>query len=659
MKTVKNEKGYALFITVFIIVLFSILAVSLITIVLSGANKNTARENTMQAVELSDKGLEHIINQINYDLQSNIPEKGISEKQFNDLFNSILEKYKCPNEHSGEFPIKDNKNTETGTYKSCVEPSWDKDASMKEIEIHSFGEVNGKEKEFKTTVLMGSDGMPVPLKYVLSTNASEECINDDKNCINGEGNLFLHGGTTITGDMKVDRNLIISDKAYTPARVNEYIFTEAYWLDSILPAAIDSELELGESLYYYKSYNHSSGKQNKINYENHINMNHFNSNSNYIPYDIEDVDEVFLANHVPEIGSKQYFQDDIKITENIQEFQYGPNDHNVIEISSSDFDLLDILSLGDRVFRNIGNHHQRYLPLYGYHCAVELFDLCLTGKSYNGKFYLIGNNNNIHKFAVKQDLHIGVNFFELSNASLINRILGYVQGIKVNIHEGYDGQQGGLYVGGDLIIGSGLTSDLKASFTDPNLKVEINGNVFVNGDLTITDVDGNFNSIMYVNGDVTIDRSKIRSDNGSLIIFANGKINITKNRMFRNEPDVLKGFFYSKEGIEIFASASNLKIVGGLSAPKVVLNSIRGRAGIIGGNVLGNGITGRFEPAQRKNFGIFSMYYETKHNQLGKSSRLELEYDEEILNTYSDLSVDNKIYNVVEPAIITRDEIKN
>lgn len=48
MKILKSEKGYALFLTVLIIVLFGILTVSLLTIVMSGVSKNTIREDVTQ-----------------------------------------------------------------------------------------------------------------------------------------------------------------------------------------------------------------------------------------------------------------------------------------------------------------------------------------------------------------------------------------------------------------------------------------------------------------------------------------------------------------------------------------------------------------------------------------------------------------------------------
>lgn len=641
MHNIKSEKGYSLFLTVLIVVLFSILAVSLLAIVMSGTSKNMIREDFTQANELSEKGFQHIVNQINYELQQNILEKGVSETQFKSLFLSVLNKYKCPSTGE-EYPIIGT--GDTGAYQTCID-RWEDDATtetLKKVVIKSSGIVNEHVKTFETTVLMGADGLPVPLKYVLSTNASKECQEDMSKCTNGEGNLYLHGSSTIIGDMKVDQNLIVSDMVFTPARAEDYIIKEVYWLESQLPDAIDSEIKLGGSIYKYHLPNYlkkhsilQSKYREKINaYNSHINMNVFSS-AEY--EEVTNIKDAFF-NHAPEIGDKQYFQDDIKITENIESFKYHYSDSGVVQINSFDFKLFE----GHRTYKNINNNN----PLYAYFCTKGIIFDCLLNlnRTYTGKFYLVGNNNNIHKFAVTQDLHIGRELTDLFN-----------EGIKVKINDRH-GEQGGIYVGRNLIIGRGLTSNLESSVSEPNVNVEIDGNIFVNGDLTITGVDGKFHSIIYVNGDVTIDRSRFSGINkhgkeGSLIIFANGKINIVKNRLFKNEPDVLKGFFYSREGIEIYGSASNLKIEGGLSAPKIVINSIRGRAGI--GGLLG--VIKPFSPAQHYVFG----YYETADNQVGKPSRIQLEYDADILNTYSDLSVDPYIYNVVKPTIIDRKEVNS
>ena len=49
-------------------------------------------------------------------------------------------------------------------------------------------------------------------------------------------------------------------------------------------------------------------------------------------------------------------------------------------------------------------------------------------------------------------------------------------------------------------------------------------------------------------------------------------------------------------------------------------------------------------------------YYETKENQFGRQPRLQVEYDSSILETYSDLSIDNHVYNVIKPIVLEKIE---
>ena len=474
---------------------------------------------------------------------------------------------------------------------------------------------------------MGAEEVPVPLKYALSSTKSPACEEDSNECLDGEGNMFLHGGVSVEGDVKIDGDLIVSDMAYTPARAENYLIKEVYWLESVLPELEDTELELGGEIYkynvpqYLRKHSALQSKYNeKINaYNAHIARKDFTS-SEY--EQLSNINEAFYNNKGPIIEEKIVSQEDVDIDNAIEQMKYTNKESGVVEINSAAFKLFE----GHRTFKNINNQNK----LYGFYCAKGLIFECALNldRTYSGKFYLVGNNNNLHRFAIRQDLHIGRELFDIFN-----------EPIKVNIHDKND-ELGGIYVGRNLTIGRGLTSDLEAATKDPNIIVEIDGNMYVNGDLHISGVEGKFNSIIYVNGDVTIERSKISGLNkdgkeGRLIIFANGKIDFVKNQLFRNNYNTLEGFFYSKEKIEVFGSASNFKIKGGISAPKIVLNGIRGRAGI--GGLLG--VIKPFSPSQKYVFG----YYETKENQFGKQSRLQVEYDSSILETYSNLSIDDHV----------------
>ena len=68
--------------------------------------------------------------------------------------------------------------------------------------------------------------------------------------------------------------------------------------------------------------------------------------------------------------------------------------------------------------------------------------------------------------------------------------------------------------------------------------IEITGLYYVDGNLEITEANVAANAIIYVNGNVTINRSDItgigrNKDEGSLIIFANGDIEIDIDSFYR------------------------------------------------------------------------------------------------------------------------------
>jgi hypothetical protein len=164
----------------------------------------------------------------------------------------------------------------------------------------------------------------------------------------------------------------------------------------------------------------------------------------------------------------------------------------------------------------------------------------------------------------------------------------------------------------------------------------------VDGDVTIKGADAQFNSMMYVDGDVKIEYSRINGLNkngreGSLIIFANGKIDIQNNSVYQDEPSRIKGFFYSEKELEMYGVGSNIRIEGGISARKIVLNAIRGRARDT-----------KFENAQR----YWNDYYEGVEGQRTRPSRLQIVYDPEIINTYSDIKSQEPVITDVDYPIL-------
>ncbi|CAM3109603.1 hypothetical protein FITA111629_03985 [Filibacter tadaridae] len=641
MKHIKNDKGYALFLTFVVIILFTVLGMTTLALTSDGMKKNEVREENVQASAQAEKGIEHIVAQINGELQSAIDNgimtstgaTGIKKSLFEDMLDKTLRKYNCKT-GSKIVPKVSGGN---GSYEVCIKTIENKESLRKTVHFSSTG-ISGESssKTLISKIEIGAEPFPDSLKYTVSAYKSKKC-QDSGLCISGEGNLFLHGGISITGDMKVDGNLISTDESYTPTRGQEYYLEDNNWIGSTLPEmkSVSNEensiLTLAGDLYKYSVPSNENYLTNKVrskNYYKHTTTTDF-SNIKYEKK--ENVQDLFSK--APKLVRNEPIRSDIAIEETISNFSYDKNDSNV-EIFNSE---------GPKVFerhRTFVNVNRPNSKLYAVYCDSGLLSECIfnVNPNFGGTFYMVGDNN-IGQFATLENFHIGKHIFGGN--------------IKATFNEG-------LYVGKNLTIGKTIKSDIGSALGKPNLNVQIAGNIYVNGDLDISGVNGEFNSVIYVNGDVTIDHSILKGlvkdgKEGSLIIFAKGKIKFTKNSLFENTPSEIRGFFYSQTGIEIFASASNIKIKGGLSAPHISLNGTRGRSGT--GGLFG--LVRPFEPSQH--FFGESEYYETVFNQKSNdpemsTPRLQIEYDQEVIENYSDMKGQEQIiYSVIQPQILSRE----
>ncbi|MER2008531.1 MAG: hypothetical protein ABS939_13860 [Psychrobacillus sp.] len=105
------------------------------------------------------------------------------------------------------------------------------------------------------------------------------------------------------------------------------------------------------------------------------------------------------------------------------------------------------------------------------------------------------------------------------------------------------------------------------------------GQYYINGDLSIKNSSLNSDAILYVDGDVAINDSVLSGygSNGTLIIFATGKIKIINTSPYLETPSRIKGFFYSQSTVNIFGAISNIEIIGGISGKNIVLSALRGK----------------------------------------------------------------------------------
>src|SRR5690625_2845843 len=139
---------------------------------------------------------------------------------------------------------------------------------------------------------------------------------------NGEGNLLLHGGVEITGDLKVDGHLITHDKG-----------TGAYqWLHSIRPRINPLEgneqakLVLGKNMYTLQR---DPLTGNERAHERYLQTSPENSN-NHVLQDAPE--QLFDQGHAPKLVNRTANETDIDITENKNIYYYDENSAGISRV---------------------------------------------------------------------------------------------------------------------------------------------------------------------------------------------------------------------------------------------------------------------------------------------------------------------------------------
>jgi len=266
MNKTKCEKGYSLLLSLTVLIIFSILGLSLITLTTNGILKNAIREDRTQAIDITDKGIEFLTQSIQKELEDFIQTGTVGRADFQIKLNQVIQnsKYSCVR-GSVEIP------SETGQTRVCIDTDhienvYNEKNELQElkriINIKSIGIVNGKENVAIAKVMVGTDAIPDQLRYAISTN-------------NG-GNLFLHGGVEVQGDIKSDGNIILSKQA------TWFSGTTARWEDSVTARirqaanSVTPKLILNEqnNIYVLKT-------NNKPSYDDHITGTKLNNTVNY------------------------------------------------------------------------------------------------------------------------------------------------------------------------------------------------------------------------------------------------------------------------------------------------------------------------------------------------------------------------------------------
>ena len=305
LKFYTNSNGYTLLIAVCALLIFSVIGLSLVSVTANGLKKNESREFNVLATDLADKGISYAVSDFQFQLE-NLIKNPIGKTTFGTELDKLLgynstteqltstsNKYHCGPTTLHGLKIDSSKgenytnvciqNVEMNKTNGLVE---EKDRYKRLVTLKSTGVVDGKIKETFSKVIIGTDAIPDQLKYAVSTNEG--------------GNLFLHGGIEIKGDIKTAGNLILTNKASwgTASDPN----SDNRWTDSLYPKIIKNDTsvtpkiimqEEGKNIYNLK-FNNTTLKSSFYK-NNHIKGTSL-SNTSY--YDKLSFNENVLSNYL-------------------------------------------------------------------------------------------------------------------------------------------------------------------------------------------------------------------------------------------------------------------------------------------------------------------------------------------------------------------------
>ncbi|MCZ0702413.1 hypothetical protein J2T56_000974 [Natronobacillus azotifigens] len=514
---INNSDGSSLILVLLMVVIFTVLGTALLGSTLTGVKNVNFRQHDTQALHSSQMGVDYALAYIDSSFDDYRDEEGSidltslgynpedfgEDFSFVDVFTSLLldilqpfqDGYASPDQN---FTLTfDPTDLDLRESDSFVEGNFD---------IKSIGTSGGVSKEIIYTLSLSASGVFEVLSYA----------------VGAEGNVFLHGASTIEGDLYTGNNLYVYNHAQVFSSGDHYIPSLYPCVDS------DNSTVLGQIIRV----------NNISNYQRHLNQN---THASYTSMQPEHYANVFSCSP-PTISSVEADFSSIEAT----------SSENRFKINSPDV-------------QPNGDHRPylswRYLELEGSYAdklVKPRFNSLSPRLNYTqhfGGLHLEGDS----------DIRDGANLtFGWQDASGAFR--------------------GGLYVDGNLYIGDRNTSS-NANNVNNYEDISIKGPVYVTGDLIIRGADVQFDSTLYVAGDTEIRNSRLRGiqsgeeGESSLVLFGDGEVKISNISSFENDRSRIsrvRGFFYSNERLEIYGVGSNIEIEGGIFAKDIVLNAIRG-----------------------------------------------------------------------------------
>lgn len=553
---IESEVGYTLLIVLLVIVLFSVIGSSLMLANISGAKKNVSRESIVQSQDLAVKGQDYLVQKLEYDLNQALRE-GKNANEFVVALEQVIHHYTCPSanvvtdrvgkkllrtDQLQTLPERMSSVNETGQAYYCV-IGWQNVSPMnpykKLVTIQTVGDSNKiAENRYYHTETQYNIGSNLVMEPFNYVISSQK---DEQ--LHG-GNISLDGGINVAGNVNVANDFQTTNQSYF----------KGIRVQSIKPTFTNSQV-------------HVEG-----NYTSNFYEPAFSSAVTTVKKDIE-YNDLF---------------DIQKMIDNHQDILTEGMSAKNLGLTGS---ALDYISKTAIITGMTANESSIYL--------ANLFDGGFgEAERWN---YLFNAQNSFKNIYFPRDVKIRYSTLSLSNP--------FTAKLKVD----------SAYIGRDFYIGylDGTDNTFKALLENPNeavmnydqfllegtrTRVILEGDYYVEGDVTMTNVilEGNFN--LYVNGRVGIYFSSFDDVEGN--IFANGDVTmryianqnnptVTRVRPFSGvndvegvDPDketnaeqsVWNGFIYSASKVMIDTPTSYMRINGGVHGKEVKLSSVRGRS---------------------------------------------------------------------------------
>lgn len=607
-KHFKNNNGSALLIAVGILMLFTILGLTLMTLTTNGLAKNETRESTVQAKDLADKGIEFIVADIQGKLEEFISIGNVNKEQF---LTELLRIIQDPNLNCSNTGIEIP--AAKGLTKVCIDtPNIENVYIHKEdgtkvlqelkriLPVHSTGIVNNKEVTTSAKINVGTDAVPDQLRYAISSN-------------NG-GNVYLHGGIEIHGDIKTDNNLILSNNAtwikyecsWYCRDIDDYT-EKPQWQPSVRTKVLPGPGSTTPKVIFAKENKAVYDLKNFKDYSSHINGTNLEKSSYYNKYPANtiqgqnDISNLFFNSPKVSIITNTFLpQDTVEITNRIlDKYNKSGNKENYTNnlfISNDKHDTRNFKKT-DIIFVSDTSTEQKK-ETYIYYENVCKKEHSVSKWSWYRGYYKV-------RECIEWELQ---------------------EKIRTRWTDKDTFEFGKMSISG-------------SSKNKPNITLK--GTYYVYGDLTIENVNLTADAIIYVQGKVKITESTIKGtdSNGTLIIFSNANIDISNMSVDKGKTEAskIKGFFYTKQDLIMYGVGSHINLTGGISSRRLILTGVRG---------------------DTKNSYLSASAQATLENGVAKEyPRLKIIYDQDLISTYTEFLRDEEeefIKSINSPEIISR-----